>query len=204
MEKVVFVFAVCTLLLLAGCAGQQSPPVNGTNGTNVTPANQTPVVPAGPALVAEKGDTVAVDYVGYLDTGEVFDTSIKAEAEKAGLGLRSSYAPLTFKVGAGEMIAGFDAGVVGMKVGEEKTIHVLPADAYGERIKEFVISVPRAHVQGDVQVGSQLIDDEGKASIVVALDNETVTLDYNHPLAGKALNFKIIMRNITKATNTTG
>ena len=103
-------------------------------------------------MTAQKGDTVAVDYVGTLDNGTAFDTSIKEEAQKAGLPLRDSYAPLEFTVGEGQMIAGFDNAVVGMKVGEEKNVHLTPSEAYGN--------------QG--------------------------------PLAGKALNFRIVMRKITK------
>ncbi|MFH1056909.1 MAG: FKBP-type peptidyl-prolyl cis-trans isomerase, partial [Candidatus Micrarchaeota archaeon] len=65
-------------------------------------------------MKVERGDLVAVDYLGTLDDGTVFDTSIKVEAEKAGLPLRTSYEPLEFTVGAGQMIKGFDDAGVGL------------------------------------------------------------------------------------------
>jgi peptidylprolyl isomerase len=148
---------------------------------------------------AQKGDNVAVDYVGSLDNGTVFDTSIKEEAEKAGLPLRDAYAPLEFTVGAGQMIKGFDAAVVGMKVGEEKTVHLAPADAYGEIDPQYIMTVPIANVPEGVKVGSRLSTQTGIPGVVTSVTDVNVTVDFNNPLAGKALNFRIIMRKITKA-----
>ncbi|HII02767.1 TPA: FKBP-type peptidyl-prolyl cis-trans isomerase, partial [Methanosarcinaceae archaeon] len=71
----------------------------------------------------ESGDIISVDYVGELEDGTVFDTSVKEVAVEAGIyNEQREYEPLTFTVGAGQMIKGFDEGVVGMKVGEEKTL----------------------------------------------------------------------------------
>ncbi len=149
-------------------------------------------------MTAQKGDLVAVDYVGTLDDGKVFDTSIKAEAVKAGLPLRDSYAPLEFTVGAGQMIAGFDSAVVGMKVGEEKNVHLSPSEAYGESDPKAIVWIPKANVPNGTEVGTQLSSAQGATGVVVEMNATSVKIDFNNPMAGKALNFKIIMRKITK------
>ncbi|MFA6036310.1 MAG: peptidylprolyl isomerase [Candidatus Micrarchaeia archaeon] len=140
------------------------------------------------APVAAKGDTVTVDYVGTLDNGTVFDASIESGRE-----------PISFVVGAGQMIKGFDAAVVGMKVGDTKNVRIAPEDAYGQWSADMVASVPRANVHGNVTVGSVLQSSDGLTGIVTEITDTTVKLDFNSPLAGKALNFRISMRNITKA-----
>ncbi|OIO27369.1 peptidylprolyl isomerase [Candidatus Micrarchaeota archaeon CG_4_10_14_0_2_um_filter_60_11] len=147
---------------------------------------------------AAKGDTVAVDYVGTFDNATVFDTSLENEAVKAGLPLRGSYAPLEFTVGAGQMISGFDAAVVGMREGEEKSVHLTASEAYGEKRSDLIVQVPRANVPADAAVGSALQSSSGMAGIVTALTDTAATIDFNSPMAGKPLNFKIILRTITK------
>ncbi len=110
-------------LLLAGCT--QAPKDTSNLESTISPGGLN--IEGG----AKAGSLVKVDYVGSLANGTVFDTSVESEAKKAGLVLRPAYAPLPFTVGAGQMIAGFDKAVVGMKVGEEKTITIPPEDAYG-------------------------------------------------------------------------
>jgi FKBP-type peptidyl-prolyl cis-trans isomerase 2 len=149
-------------------------------------------------VTAKKGDVVAVDYVGSLDDGTVFDTSIREEAVKANLTLRPSYSPLEFEVGAGQMIAGFDAGVVGMRVGQEKTIRIPPSEAYGEKRADAIVSVPLANVPAGVKIGSKLSASNGATGTVIEVNATHVAIDFNHELAGKTLNFKIIMRKITR------
>ncbi len=150
-------------------------------------------------IAAANGDTVSVNYIGKLSNGTLFDTSIKEEAQKAGFPLRPSYAPLSFKVGAGQMIPGFDAGVVGMKIGEEKTVTLPPAQAYGERIADAVISVPLGNLPPGVKVGSMLQSQTGQAVKVVEMNSTHAKVDFNHELAGQTLVFTIRMVNITKA-----
>jgi FKBP-type peptidyl-prolyl cis-trans isomerase 2 len=86
--------------------------------------------PHGPS--AASGDSVSVDYIGTLENGNVFDTNIEAEAKKASLfDSTRSYEPMTFRLGSGQVIPGFDKGIVGMKVGETKKVTIRPEDAYG-------------------------------------------------------------------------
>ncbi len=131
------------------------------------------------------GDTVKVDYVGTLADGSVFD-----ESKKHG-------APLEFKVGADEMIKGFDEAVVGMKVGEEKKITLTPENAYGQPQDRLIQVVPRKHLpqNEEPKVGMairvHLPSGQQIPARIVAVDSENVTFDLNHPLAGKELTFKI-------------
>jgi len=195
MSKALLLPAILLAALLVGCVSQSQ--TNQTAGYSALPS----ATQGGDSLAgtAAKGDTVAVDYVGTLDDGTVFDTSIKADAQKAGLPLRPSYEPLEFAVGAGQMIKGFDDAVVGMKVGDEKKVHLQPADAYGEKRKDMIATIPKANIGGNVSVGDKLSSSQGLSGVVTNVTNDTVTADFNHELAGKALNFRIIMRKITKA-----
>jgi FKBP-type peptidyl-prolyl cis-trans isomerase 2 len=106
-------------------------------------------------LIVATGDVVSVDYVGMFQNGKVFDTSIESVAyndvlypKSVSYERRSSYSPLNFTVGGGQMVTGFDSGVVGMYVGETKDIVVLPADGYGSpnlqqiKTRQIVEAVP--------------------------------------------------------------
>ncbi len=117
---------------------------------------------------------------------------------RAGLPARGAYEPLKFTVGMGQMIAGFDSGVVGMKDGETKNIRLLAKDAYGEYRAELVGEVPKDKVPPEIKVGSELVADSGMRGIVTKIGSENATIDFNHPMAGKALNFRIIMRKIVR------
>lgn len=135
------------------------------------------------ALV-EKGDTIAVHYTGRFPGGEVFDSSEGRE-------------PLKFKVGAGQMIPGFDAAVVGMAKDEKKTVTIGPDQAYGQRNEEYLFDFPRANVPEGMEVkeGMQvyLQDSSGNPvpATVVSVGQDTLRMDCNHPLAGKTLEFDI-------------
>jgi peptidylprolyl isomerase len=130
------------------------------------------------------GDTISVDYTGKFDNGETFDTS-------------KGRAPLKFTVGAGQLIPGFDAAVIGMQTGDTKTVTIEPAEGYGEHDPQRVTNMPRSSVpEGmEVQVGMavQLSDQAGNPipAMITELTDENVVLDLNHPLAGKTLTFDI-------------
>ncbi len=151
-------------------------------------------------MTVKAGDKVKVDYVGFFDGGEVFDTSIKEEAEKAGMPLRPSYAPIEFEVGAGQMIAGFDKAVVGMAEGEEKEIKLAPEDAYGNPKPEMVIEIPTPDM---VKMGVQpkvglTVYANGQPGKIISTDEGKTRIDMNHPMAGKTLNFRLKLVEIEK------
>jgi peptidylprolyl isomerase len=133
---------------------------------------------------AKKGDSIKVHYTGKLDDGTVFDSSVGRE-------------PLDFTVGAGQLIAGFDEAVVGMAVGEKKSVRIEAEQAYGPHQPEMTLQAPRSELPADIQpeLGMQLeASQEGGHSMVVTVvevTDESVTFDANHPLAGKALTFDI-------------
>lgn len=139
-----------------------------------------------------------------MDDGKIFDTNIAEEAKKAGSGVYSetrSYSPLKFTIGQGQMIPGFEEAVVGMKKGETKTV-TIPADkAYGQPKEEliFTTGVSMFTSAGIDPVIGQLYNFGGAPGKVVSLGSGTVTLDFNHELAGKALTFKITLLEITAA-----
>ena len=138
-------------------------------------------------MVVEKGDHVAVDYWGTLENGTQFDTS-------------EGRGPLEFDVGAGQMIKGFDDGVLGMKVNETKTVEISAKDAYGEVDPKLLIEVNLSDLAKSnitPTVGMKLYT-QGQSVTVVKVTNTTATIDFNHPLAGKKLIFKIKMLNIEK------
>jgi len=193
MKNLVLLFAIAIAFLVAGCASQ-SPPQQSYSTASPT------VTAEGVSLAAKAGDIVSVDYVGTFDDGKVFDTSIQSEAQKAGLPARPSYEPLEFTIGAGQMIKGFDNAALGMKEGEEKTVHLEAKDAYGERRADLILQVPRTNFDSNatVLVGSKIQAGNGMVGVITNVSDVNVTIDFNPEMAGKALNFKIIMRKITR------
>ena len=184
---------VAMLLALSGCAAPSSQDVSGT-----TELMRNEVLTG--AATAAKGDTVHVDYTGKFENGTVFDTSIESVAKEAGLAPRSLYSQLTFTVGAGQMIKGFDNALVGMKEGEAKTVTIAPEDAYGVRDERSVITFPLDKIDNAVslKVGSSLYASNGAMGTVVAINGQNVTVDFNHELAGKTLIFTIKLVRVDK------
>ncbi|MFQ5406431.1 MAG: peptidylprolyl isomerase [Candidatus Micrarchaeia archaeon] len=195
-----FVF-VAVALLFAGCLSNST-----TQATPLPSATPSVTIESSEVieLTVKKGDEVKVDYLGTLEDGTVFDTSIQAEAEKAGLPKRPFYEPLAFVVGAGQMIKGFDQAVIGMKVGDEKTVSILPKDAYGESDPTRVLSLPTSQLRqmlgAEPKEGMVVATANGMQGQIVSIDANNTKIDLNHRLAGKTLLFKIIMRKITQNT----
>ena len=133
---------------------------------------------------AKDGDTVSVHYTGTLEDGSVFDSSVDRE-------------PLEFTLGQGQVIAGFEQAVLGMKVGETKNIHIPVDEAYGPHLDELVLEIDRSELPEDLdpKVGEQLqmTQPDGRTMIVpvIAASETTITIDANNRLAGKDLNFEI-------------
>jgi FKBP-type peptidyl-prolyl cis-trans isomerase 2 len=148
---------------------------------------------AGESEVVKKGDKVALDYTGTLKDGTEFDSS------------KNHDAPLSFTVGSGQVIKGFDEAVMGMKVGEEKKFTLSPAEAYGEPDPKRFQQVPRKNLPADQEpkVGMMLVvgSPEGRKmrATISEVTDETVTLNLNHPLAGKELTFAIKLTKIEPA-----
>lgn len=133
---------------------------------------------------AKSGDTVRIHYTGKLEDGTQFDSSAGRD-------------PLEFALGSGQVIAGFDAAVEGMAVGDSKSVAINPDQAYGQRHDQLVQEVPKSTLPDDMEatVGMQLQGQspEGDVShfVVIAVTDESITVDANHPLAGFILNFEI-------------
>ncbi|MBL8203760.1 MAG: peptidylprolyl isomerase [Blastocatellia bacterium] len=134
--------------------------------------------------VAKQGDVVHVHYTGKLVSGEIFDSSEGRD-------------PLAFTVGGGEVIPGFDEAVTGMQIGESKDVVIPVQQAYGERREELTQTVPRDLVQlgTDPQVGMQIEMHRQDGTVIPLLithvDETSITVDANHPLAGEELHFNI-------------
>ena len=140
---------------------------------------------------AKSGDRVRVHYTGTLDDGTEFDSSLKP-----------GRTPLEFSVGAGQMIAGFDKAVLGMKLNEEKTVTLSPADAYGE-LNTTPQTIPKDQFRsqfGTLTVGQKLQLSNGLEATVTAKSAASADVIINHPLAGKPLTFWIKVVSIQKQT----
>ena len=141
---------------------------------------------------AKAGDTVAIHYTGTLPDGATFDSSEGRE-------------PLEFVVGSGQIIPGLDVALPGMVVGDKKTVEIECTDAYGPVNAEMRQEIPREGIPPEIplEIGTQLQmqtpDGQQMPVIVVAVDDATVTLDANHPLAGKDLTFAIELMRIDPA-----
>ena len=141
-------------------------------------------------MVVKKGDKIKVEYTGSFESGEVFDAS-----EKHGK-------PLEFEAGAGMVVPGFDAGVIGMDVGEEKTITLKPEEAYGMPNEQAIQKVPKdkfpAEAKEGMMIGVPLPNGQQMPAKITKIDDNEVTIDMNHPMAGKTLVFKIKIVEILK------
>jgi FKBP-type peptidyl-prolyl cis-trans isomerase 2 len=138
---------------------------------------------------AQNGNRVKVHYTGTLQDGTPFDSSVGRD-------------PLEFTIGEGGLIPAFEQAVIGMSSGDTKSIDIPATEAYGERSDELVHDVPREVISGDVEleVGMALQAQGPDGQLinlsVVSFDNESVTVDANHPLAGHDLTFAIEMIEI--------
>jgi FKBP-type peptidyl-prolyl cis-trans isomerase 2 len=133
---------------------------------------------------AKDGDKVKVHYKGTLDDGTVFDSSEGKE-------------PLEFTIGTGKIIPGFENGVKGMEKGDKKTIKIPCAEAYGPIYPDGITEVPKSEFPKDLnpKIGQQfqMADPDGHVLIVTVINvtDDKVTIDGNHPLAGKDLTFEL-------------
>jgi peptidylprolyl isomerase len=134
--------------------------------------------------MVEDGSTVKVHYTGTLDDGTVFDTSVERE-------------PLEFTLGEGKVIPGFEAAVKDMEVGQSKTVTIPAEEAYGQHRSDLLVPIEKSQLPEGLnpEVGQrlQMQKTNGQMSIVTVTDvaEKAITIDANHPLAGKNLTFEL-------------
>lgn len=144
-------------------------------------------------MKAEKGSNVKLEYEGKLENGEIFDSSSHGDHSH----------PLEFKVGDGEVIPGFDSAVEGMEIGEEKEFTIKPEEAYGEYNPELTRKIEREMLPPDqepkegMMLAMQTPDGRQFPVKISKVDDKEVTVDFNHPLAGKTLIFKIKLLEVS-------
>lgn len=160
----------------------QARPLHITRSSSSTSAAATDVT-AGP------GDYVEVHYIGTLDDGSQFDSS------------RERSTPLSFTLGAGRVVPGFEKIATGMKVGDRRSEIISPDLAYGEWSEGMTARVPLANAPPGLTPGAVVSMQNGMQATVTAVDDEFVTIDANHPLAGKALTFDVELMKLVKAAN---
>lgn len=140
-------------------------------------------------MTAKAEDKVKVHYKGTLSTGEVFDSSEGRD-------------PLEFTLGSGQVIPGFENGIIGMAIDESKTINIPVAEAYGEVQEELKQVVQKAQLPPEVQpeIGMQLMSQAPNGQsfpvIIIEVNEDSIVVDANHPLAGKDLVFEITLVSI--------
>lgn len=130
-----------------------------------------------------QNSTVTVNYTGKLEDGTIFDTSLVEGRE-----------PLKAKLGEGQLIPGFESGLIDMSIGENKTIEIDPTEAYGEYNESLILEVAKNQVPENIEIGMMLqtFGPMGPSIVkVLEIKDEVVLIDANHPLAGKKLIFDL-------------
>lgn len=170
-----------SLIALSGCS--KTKPANKVDGGS-NPDAKTAEKRGPKKMTVKKNDKVKVHYTGKLENGDVFDKSMDGQ-------------PLEFVVGSGQVIPGFDRAVEGMKLEEEKDVKIEVDDAYGQRNESYVKDFPKKNLpEGFVPTEGATIalqDNMGRPipGTITEVKDESFTVDLNHPLAGKVLNFNI-------------
>lgn len=132
----------------------------------------------------QNGNEVEISYTGKLEDGTVFDTT-------------ESRGPFKFTAGSENIIQGMNDAVIGMEIGEEKTVELQPDEAYGQYNENLLVKVERSRMPDEVQVGDALTDGNNTQTWYVReLNEEHGVLDGNHPLAGEKLIFQVKVENV--------
>lgn len=139
-----------------------------------------------------QGDTVTIDFVGMIEGGEIVESSAKTGA-------------FDLEVGKGLMPAGFENALIGMQVGEEKTVVLEPEDAYGRFDEDLLHTIKKSALGKDIHpkpgmVLGMTVDKEGRKhkvpALVTAVSGGEITIDFNHPLAGKAITYRLTVKAV--------
>ena len=135
--------------------------------------------------IVKKGDKIKVEYEGALEDGTVFDSSTLKGC------------PFEFEVGSGQLLRKLEEAIIGMNIGEEKEITLSPEDAYGEHKSEFLKEISKDYFPADQEIEPgmffMMVMQDGRQTPVkiYSVSGNIITIDLNHPLAGKTLIFKI-------------
>lgn len=147
-------------------------------------------------MAVKKGDKVKVEYEGKLESGETFDSTKQEDGTSQ---------PIEFEVGSGKILPAFEENVEGMEEGQEKEFTLKPENAYGERNEEMKKQIPRDQLPQDQEpkegMALLLNTPQGQQfpAKIIGVDENNITIDLNHPLAGKTLNFNVKVSEVVKA-----
>ncbi len=149
-----------------------------------------------------QGSIVEVDYTGSFEDGSVFDTSHADVAEKAGLPKKAEYKPLVVTIGGKQVIPGFENALLDMEAGNEKDITLEPEQAYGPVNAKLILDLPKKLFQGaelkpGARVNLKMQNGMVFPALVQKIGEEKITVDLNHPLAGKKLKFSLKIVSIS-------
>jgi len=185
MKKIIVILLVIALIFAFGCTETSPDTNNNLGGDNMSKNDGNTYNNLDNFKKVKAGDKVSVHYTGKLETGEVFDSSV-------------GKTPLAFTAGAGQMIKGFDNAVIGMKVGDKKTITISPAEGYGVNDPSKVVLFDKNDVPDfeEMQVGMQVQAGNGMPGTIISKEENSLVIDFNHFLAGKTLIFEIEMVSI--------
>ena len=170
--------------MIVGCALALSASMGCSEKPLATYGTTDPSTYASKIQMAKDGDTVTVHYVGTLDSGDVFDSS------------RERGEPISFVVGAGQMISGFDAAVNGLMGGKIISVRLDPEDAYGEANEELIREFPIDQLPEGLVDGDTVTFQSGAKGLIRNVTDTTFIVDANHKLAGKYLTFEIELVSI--------
>ncbi len=148
----------------------------------------------------KKGDFVRVNYIGRLESGEIFDLTDEDVAKKEKLySEKIRYKPLPVIVGAGFLISGLDKALLDMNPGDKKTIEISPEDGFGQRDPRLVKVVPQKAFEGKIEPRAGLVVDfSGMKGRIQSASAGRITVDFNNPLAGKNLKYDIEIKDEIK------
>lgn len=180
-QIMIAVLLVVSISMIAGCAGTTE-------------------------KIVKTGDNVSVDYTGWYDNGTIFDTSNATVAQQAGMFEQGkAYVPISFIVGSGATITGFDNAVIGMKINETKNVTLTPDQAYGAYNSSLILPVPLSVlkqanitpvVNQTLYYNLQAVRVDHIVDNATDMNNSSVYIDFNNVMAGKTLHFSITVRDI--------
>ena len=183
MKVTLVLFLIMGLVLINGCGRKEEKQPSVKETEKMLPRKVIPEKRS-EKMIVKKGNRVKIQYTGSLNDGTIFDKSKEGE-------------PLGFTVGSGQVIPGFDKAVEGMKLNEEKKVTLKPEDAYGKRDETAIREVPKNSLPENFKPEKgmmiRLQDQTGRPipGTVTDITENNITVDLNHPLAGKDLTFDI-------------